>query len=118
MKTKIATDREQSLWLVKHGLNIQTADMFWEWDGERDNLWPGTEWAAPEVVTPSWSLTALLKLMPVRTRQGRFSMIRTGNHITEFRYGYGFNMKAYGAEEPVDAAVLMVAWLLKHQYIT
>ena len=118
MNTKIATDREQSRWLMKHGLDHHTADMYWERDGERDNLWTGTEWAAPEAVTPSWSLSALLKLMPARIRAGRFSMVRKEKNITEIRYGHGGSKKAYEAEEPIDAAVLMVAWLLKLHYIT
>ena len=66
---KICTSLEQSKKLMKLGIDVNTADMMWEYDSDKE-----TYWNKPTIIPidsyvfvddiPAWSLTALEKLMP------------------------------------------------------
>ena len=112
---KICTDKEQSRWLIEHGLDPMTADMAW---------FPGKN--QPTVLdsqlnerlisignfTPAWSFTRLMRFMPTRINKGKFSIVRDAQEYTEIRYATGRHKVSYAASEPVDAAVPMMAYLL------
>lgn len=68
---KIYTSIDQSrILLLSNIVPLETADGFYEaqinpFTGEwEDLLFVGNEWASEEVVTPAWSLTALLNALP------------------------------------------------------
>jgi hypothetical protein len=52
--------------------------------------------------------------MPTLTEYGRLSMVRNGEEVTEFRYGTDI---VFGSQDPVDAAVQMIEFLLVHNLI-
>lgn len=120
MKAKICTDREQSKWLMKHGLEPKTADM--GWFPEKDSP-TALECELTDALlsvgnfTPAWSFPQLMSLMPRRIDNGKFSLVMNEQKNAEIRYGVGANMVSYEGKELVDAAVPMVAFLLLHHFI-
>lgn len=125
MKTKICTSIEQSKKLIELRIDKNTADMHYFYDGynptkldvgyDKDNAkyYRGTE----NKYIPAWSLSALLQLMPI-----------TCDVIKDFHNRYYCSNKfddndfdtwhlTTSCENPIDAAVEMVVWLLKNGYI-
>ena len=66
---KICTSIEQSKRLMELGIDVNTADMMWEYDTDKE-----TYWNKPTIIPidsyifindiPSWSLSALLCILP------------------------------------------------------
>jgi hypothetical protein len=117
---KICTDKEQSKWLIKHGLDPKTADMAWFPNKNKPTVLDcklDDRLISMGNFIPAWSFTTLMAFMPRRINVGRFSIVRSGHEMNEIRYGTGWNMVSYAAPEPVDAAVPMIAFLLLKHHI-
>lgn len=132
MKNKICTSLEQSQKLIELGIDVNTADMFWDTlfakkpEAQVDNHNLVDEYDDEHRV-PAWSLTALLKLMPP--------------YLFEFERGIDLNIypnlngkgwhcsympnnienmkkdkfkQITNGDNPVDAAVEMICWLKKY----
>lgn len=86
---KAYTDIEQSKKLAEF-LPLESADGFYEsilnpitkeWD---DILVAGTEWASSDVVTPAWSLAALMSVIP--KEEGSCTSLSFGYYDVEGNY--------------------------------
>jgi len=113
----IGTTVEQSKKLVEIGISTDTADMHYStWtiiDGEwilspnyNDTIEELQEEYGNQII-PAWSLTALLKLIPMPT-------------LSTINYRFccetsEFSSKYY--DEPVDAAFEMICWLKENKKI-
>lgn len=119
--SKICTDLEQSRKLVELGIEPNTADMYFEpsvgFRTEPSEIKVGDIKNAHPRSVPAWSLSALLQLMPI-----------TCDVIKDFHNRYYCSNKfddndfdtwhlTTSCENPIDAAVEMVVWLLKNGYI-
>lgn len=109
---KICTSIEQSKKLIELGIDINTADMFWDLlDGdEPDEKIPNCYWDRFDITinefVPAWSLSTLLKFLKpygysLSTAQSNKNIITVGNKTLCFY------------DTPIDAAFEMVCWLLK-----
>lgn len=137
MNSKICTSIEQSKKLIELGIDVNTADMYYAPDAnifvaepyitttEDETLIP-----AYKGVIPTWSLSALLDLMPPYLFE-----FERGIDLNIYRNlnGKGWhcsympntieNMKndkfkqITNGDEPVDAAFEMVCWLLENKKI-
>lgn len=107
---KICTSLEQSKKLIELGIDINTADMFWDTlfakkpEAQVNNYHFIDEYDDEHRV-PAWSLSALLRLIPnfnmfKRTIECR---IETTNHLVD------------KACDPIDAAYEMICWLLENK---
>lgn len=76
---KICTSIEQSKKLIKLGINVNTADMMWEYKPDKEVYWD-----KPTIIPidsyifindiPAWSLSALMNLLPSEfTEVGKYS---------------------------------------------
>ena len=123
---KICTDIKQSKKLIELGIDVNTADMFWEllYDDKRrciplsplyksyDDVLYVRQWTEP-----AWSLTALLGLMPnIDKFEPRIekSLLDADKHNP---YGCVYSDGSYAlhfyyADNPLDAAFEMMRWLL------
>lgn len=128
---KICTSIEQSKKFIELGLDVKTADMFWDTlfakkpEAHVDNHHLIDEYDDEHRI-PAWSLTALLKLIPKRILRKdkihygqayipsfRWEITPTtiyytdGNNIMDYvSFGYGKNNI-----ELIDAVFKMVVWL-------
>lgn len=128
------TTLEQSRHLIELGLNINTADSYWQHISDNDNgkdFWKleyiQLYWKPivnlPDTYVYAWSLDSLINLG--RKIKGvtdfNLNMCLEYGWYLEFR-GYDKN-KNHGllhesfATEPIDAAYDMVCWLLENKYI-
>ena len=133
MTTTIATTREQSARLLQCGVDPKTADMSWVRgaanvsDGDlslhpylrmqRINL---QSMRGRNEITPAWSLTALLNLMPRTVTYKRRTNI-FGLYHEEEKDGGGWNYLcpgiAYFIEDtPFEAVIKMIEWLTANNY--
>lgn len=113
MKNKICTSQEQSQKLIELGIDVNTADMFWDTlfakkpEAQVDNHHLIDEYDDEHRV-PAWSLTALLEVMNepelIRNSEGKW-LIRVWYH------GYLYSKGGY--DNPVDACVGMIEKLHK-----
>lgn len=153
MNTKICTSIEQSKKLIELGLDVKTADMMYsppirthfENYGDADNEYEQPGYMVINVRCniikdnvldkpislssddiPSWSLSALLQLMP-KDEQIEWSLSYGGWQIDSIKYVEKFFM-TYEIEdlsifhtvsdiEPLDSAFEMICWLLKNNKI-
>ena len=106
LKNKICTSLEQSKKLIELGIDKKTSDMFY-WHGEDIIKIGGDESQSDIFDIPSWSLTALLKLMP------KFSLEKDISNNEGYQLHYNYNTTYY--DDPVDAAVEMICWLKKYK---
>lgn len=108
---KICTSIEQSKKLIELGIDVNTADMFWDTlfakkpEAQVDNHHLIDE-IDDENRVPAWSLTALLKLMP------KFSLEKDISNNVGYQLHYNYNI-AY-CNEPIDVTFEMICWLKKH----
>lgn len=118
---KICTSIEQSKKLIELGIDVNTADMFWdtaEPDKRRKPLvgpisdyYDMGNWAVP-----AWSLTALLKFIPKHPKHIKnVNVLRIDNDEKDFSIWYdeigcGVNTELpdITMEDPVDACVEMI----------
>lgn len=111
MKNKICTSIEQSQKLIELGIDISTADMFWdtaEPDKRRKPLvGPISDYCDMEDwAIPAWSISALLKLMPNNTIL----------HCSEHAYSLGYKDFCTATHINSMGAVFdMVCWLLENK---
>lgn len=108
--SKICTSQEQSKKLVELGIDVNTADMYYDCNSYgiqgKPEVAIGTVWSKD---IPAWSLIALLGVMKepelVRNSEGKW-LIRVWYH--NYPYSKG------GYDNPVDAAFEMICWLKKY----
>lgn len=142
--SNIATSVEQSQELVSLGVNPETADMWWNYYSITYDLGHAMEirlnepilcnlnWFNREDNIPAWSLVALLELTPLRIekdgiiyyqcierdiikeRSYTFSYANLFKEPTQSGYYLYFSLE----DDPVDAAVETIRWLVKKGYIT
>jgi hypothetical protein len=125
---KICTSIEQSNKLIELGLDVNTADMFWDLlDGdEPDEKVPNCCWDRFDITinefVPAWSLSALLELMPFIKLEG--SDVKCEPKI--LKYISGEYLCSYEDEDfevarleksPLDAAFEMMCWLLENGHL-
>jgi hypothetical protein len=130
---KICTTIEQSKKLIELGIDVNTADMMlddWNLIGEGWEISVGYH---PEIEQdygrkcyPSWSLAALLKLMPFQiienNRFGFYQVKGFNKQGDTYRFGYKTNNDSFLFEtswhnDVVDAAFEMVCWLKENNKI-
>ena len=88
---KIGTTPEQSEELVKAGLDINTADMYWELELDKPKLVIGNyilhnqcredkdyKRLTNPVISPAWSLSALLTLIPLEYKLEKTYLDQSG----------------------------------------
>ena len=104
--SKICTSQEQSKKLVELGIDVNTADMYYDCNSYgiqgKPEVAIGTVWSKD---IPAWSLAALLKLIP------KFSLEKDISNNAGYQLCYNYNTTYY--DEPVDAAFEMICWLKK-----
>ena len=105
---KICASQEQSKKLIELGVDVNTADMYYDVNSYGIQSEPevaiGKVWSKD---IPAWSLTALLKLIP------KFSLEKDISNNAGYQLCYNYNTTYY--DEPVDAAFEMICWLKKIQ---
>ena len=125
---KICTSIEQSQKLMKLGLDINTADMYWE---QIDQTF------VPNVILIkgveheylAWSLSALLELIPLHINirifeDGTFGFSKAANEEAYIAYytkyyenGFPAFLKTIIGNTAIDAVFEMICWLLKNKKI-
>ena len=104
---KICTSQEQSKKLIELGIDVNTADMYYDVNSygiqSKPEVAIGKVWSKD---IPAWSLTALLKLIP------KFSLEKDISNNAGYQLCYNYNTTYY--DEPVDAAFEMICWLKKY----
>ena len=107
---KICTSQEQSKKLIELGIDVNTADMYYDVNSygiqSKPEVAIGKVWSKD---IPAWSLTALLKLIP------KFSLEKDISNNAGYQLCYNYNTTYY--DEPVDAAFEMICWLKKYKKI-
>ena len=103
---KICTSIEQSKKLIELGVDVNTADMYYDVNSygiqDKPEVAIGKVWSKD---IPAWSLTALIGLMP------KFSLEKGISNNAGYLLCYNYNT-TYD-DEPVDAAFEMICWLKK-----
>ena len=132
---KICTTIEQSKKLFELGVDVNTADMWYQHIGY--SITDGKEKSTyfPMVIRdnisdddiPCWSLVALLKLMPFQIikNNNRFGFYQVKSFNKQggvYRFGYKTSNNSFLFEtswynDVIDAAFEMVCWLKKEEYI-
>ena len=107
MKGKICTSIEQSRKLIELGIDVNTADMYYDCNSYgiqgKPEVAVGTVWSKD---IPAWSLTALIGLIP------KFSLEKDISKNAGYQLHYNYNATYY--DEPVDVAFEMICWLKKY----
>ena len=108
--SKICTSLEQSQKLVELGIDVNTADMYYDVNSygvqDKPEVAIGKVWSKD---MPAWSLTALIGLLP------KFSLEKDISINAGYQLHYNYDQTYYN--EPVDAAFEMICWLKKYQKI-
>ena len=113
--SKICTNIEQSKKLVELGIDVNSADMHWQYV-EEDNgqlqwfYFPKDFSINQKESIPAWSLTALMELMPEH-----FALDYIENKW--MAYNTKFGTKSINANNPLDAVFEMVCWLKENEKI-
>lgn len=115
---QICTTKEQSKRLLDIGIKAETADMFWpiessfpEVCNQGDNL---------QANYPSWSLGALVKLMPdtIILNDRSCCELSVLNMGVYYRLLPGMDIiQGYEEDNIFENCVSMMAWLVNHGYI-
>ena len=125
---KICTSIEQSKKLVKLGIDVNTADMYymyrhWEIDentvgaqsdahiGFDSDAYYGADNGKTYHYIPAWSLSAMLRLIP------RFTLERNINGDDEDEFILTYRYNSVCDEDLVDAAFGIICWLKEHKKI-
>ena len=114
---KICTSIEQSQRLIELGIDIKTADMFWDMAepdkrrkpivGPISDYFDMEDWAVP-----AWSLTALLNLIQDNIKIEK-TLFDQSDMFTYSIIGDAYEYHSHEHENLVDAAFEMVCWLLE-----
>ena len=126
----IATSIEQSKRLVELGLDISTADMYWEEEINITKIVVGNyslhmqcmqdkdyKKHSNPVISPAWSLTALLELMPeLDGRNPELNrIINTNKWWMLYHSTASLSLiRTKECDNPLDSAFEMICWLLKN----
>lgn len=141
MKTNIATTREQSDRLLQCGVSAESADMCYQFIDECVNNTDKPICSTPKEqfntligygfgghrihITPAWSLSALLGLLPFKLHEGKYEYWRD---IAPMDYGKQWSISYYCTEKPrvikglahtdslVECAVREIEWLYANGY--
>lgn len=136
----IATTIEQSKKLVELGIDPSTADMYYEEEINLPKLVVGDyklhiqcmedkdyRKLSNPVLSPAWSLSALLELMPRSIKSEKNGQIYLSFHRgyeDKWMIEYSFDdidrdylEVKFEQKDPIDTAFNMVAWLKKNKYI-
>lgn len=124
MNVKSCTDIEQSKKFIELGISPKTADWVWlawlNFDGEPGGHYDlealedssELEEEENESKIPAWSLSAMIKIIPIVTC-GKYHDFPQLRHYNGFFYdSYAYTTKSY--ENPIDAAYDMICWLKKN----
>ena len=109
MDYKICTSIEQSKKLIELGIDVNTADMFWTYDFTINDINGinviSNKFKPEENDISAWSLSALLKQMP----SGKLLLqdLKTAKYKL-----IGYNKDTDFYNDPIDAVVDMMIWLL------
>lgn len=133
MEQKIVTSIEQSKKLLELGIDTKTADMSWYrptvmYPFELHTKYIGHMTMEGDELIPSWSLSALLDLMPkdrfidIELSYGGFSVdpleyVEKWFISFENEKDYESDIKTFSSEHPIDAVFEMVCWLLEKGFI-
>lgn len=125
---KICTSTGQSDVLIKSGIDVSTADMYYDVNSYgiqgKPEVAVGKVWSKD---IPAWSLSALLKLMPesLIPDNGAHQVyyMEVYNHDGLYCCDYIGEIErdsfvAFAEEDYIDAAVEMVKWLLENKKIS
>lgn len=124
---KICTSIEQSKKLIELGLDVNTADMFWDLlDGdEPDEKIPNCYWDRFDITinefVPAWSLSALIELIPdkISINNESYYLSFTKKSV-EFRGPItwdGQKAKSFEMDNILDAAFEMVCWVINNGHL-
>jgi hypothetical protein len=116
---KICTSIEQSLKLIELGIDVNTADMYYP------NRVGGHNYPLPieykmgfpllSQEIPTWSLSALLKMLPLPTVEETPITITKTKWKCTIYYNAKYWSELYN--DAIDAAFEMVCWLLENKKI-
>ena len=110
---KICTSQEQSQKLIELGIDVNTADMYWNLTNQNHPPIIGkycVEYGGMEL--PAWSLTALFNMLPKSAR------LEKGSSTELFRVNLPVELKCSDWYlDPIDAAFEIVCLLKKEEYI-
>lgn len=122
---KICTSIEQSQKLIELGIDVSTADMYYEpspgFCTEPSEIRFGDiEYAHPRSIR-SWSLVALLKLMPTKDKSNEY-YVTTESHSDYHQVNYvncwdGDIHETDSDDCLIDAAFEMICWLKENEKI-
>lgn len=119
---KICTSIEQSKKLIKLGINVNTADMCYDWSvigKEYSTVAQCRKYIDDEL--PAWSLSALLELIPdmIEDYILRIDKVDGEYYIwyDKISEGWSDNMAHPSSENFIDAAFEMVVWLKENNKI-
>ena len=129
---KICTTIEQSKKLIKLGVDVNTADMFWDTlfakkpEAQVNNHHLVDEYDDEHRV-PAWSLSVLLSLMPFHyiennNRFGFYQVKGLNKQGETYHFGYKTNNDFFLFEtswynDVIDAAFEMICWLKENNKI-
>lgn len=119
---KICTSLEQSKKLLELGIDVNTADMYYQWYSETESaLHVGKGSKKLNADCPAWSLSALLGLMPdkISINNESYYLSFTKKSV-EFRGPItwdGQKTKSFEMDNILDAAFEMVCWLKENNKI-
>lgn len=116
---KICTDIEQSDKLIKLGIDVNTADMYWWYNGQRYYAETKEHNDSQKSDVPAWSLSALLELMPTDDKRDEY-YVDTETHSDCYIVSYrncwdGCIHSEYSEESLLDAAFEMIVWLKENK---
>lgn len=137
--TKICTTIEQSQKLMELGIDISAADMYWEEECNLPKPIVGNyashihcratdkdyKKLTKPVLSPAWSLTALLELMP-KDESKTISLCLGGSNGIEHTFDWfctcdenedPYTYKTFHSSSPIDCTFEMICWLLESKKI-
>ena len=116
MTTKICTSVKQSKKLLELGIDVNTADMYWDYDVQKHEHYPMViDNQFDDTCICAWSLAALLELMPTDDKKDEY-YVDTESHSDYHTVNYrncwdGCVHSEYSEESLLGAAFKMVCWL-------
>lgn len=122
MKTNIATTQKQTVRLLQCGVSADTADM--SWHGNTLETFPQITYDM-WLLTPAWSLSALLGLLPFKIHSGKYEYWLD---IAPMDYGRQWSIGYYCMDKPrvikglthtdslIECAVQEIEWLTANGY--
>ena len=118
MTTKICTSIEQSKKLIELGLDINTADMHWQYVEEDSGqlqwfYFPKDFSINQEKSIPAWSLSALLELISTKNYSLRNSNVGTN----KYNVWIPERKSPVWTSTPLDAVFETVFWLLENKKV-